>query len=139
MITAELNTYRQSPRKVRLVSDLVKGKSVTDALRVLSVTIKEAAGPLHKLIASAVKNAKNSFDIDEKNLYVKDFRVDAGAVLKRSMPRARGSAFPILKRTSHIKLVLEERGAENGKPKTKSAKKVESKGHTHEDGHNHSH
>ncbi|MES2087759.1 MAG: 50S ribosomal protein L22 [Patescibacteria group bacterium] len=124
MITAQLNTYRQSPRKVRLVSDLVKGKGVVEALLLLSVTTKEAAGPLHKLITSAVKNAKNSFNIEEKNLFVKEFRVDAGAVLKRSMPRARGSAFPILKRTSHIKLVLGEReGGE--KLKTKSVKHTE--------------
>ena len=109
MITASLNTYRQSPRKVRLVSDLVKGKGVTEAIRLLSVTTKTAAEPLKKLILSAVKGAKNSFDIDEANLYVKDFRVDAGATLKRSMPRARGSAFPILKRTCHISLVLAER------------------------------
>ncbi len=109
MITAQLKTYRQSPRKVRLLSDLVKGKSVAEALLILSVATKAAAEPLRKLVLSAVKNAKNSFDVDEKTLYIKDFRVDAGAVLKRSMPRARGSAFPILKRTSHIKVVLGER------------------------------
>lgn len=109
MITAKLNTYRQSPRKVRLVSDLVKNKSVPDALRILSVTTKAAALPLRKLILSAVKNAKNAFDIDEKNLYVKDFQVNAGVTMKRSMPRARGSAFQILKRTSHISLILGER------------------------------
>lgn len=109
MITAQLKTYRQSPRKVRLVSDLVKGKNVTEALQILSVATKEAAGPLKKLLQSAVKNAKNSFEVDEKSLFIKDFRVDAGTVLKRSMPRARGSAFPILKRTSHISLILEEK------------------------------
>lgn len=110
MITAKLNTYRQSPRKVRLVSDLVKGKSVSDALRLLSVTTKAAAKPLHKLLMSAVQSAKNT-SVDEKTLYIKDFRVDAGVTMKRSMPRARGSAFPILKRTSHVLLVLEERAA----------------------------
>ena len=109
MITAKLNTYRQSPRKVRLVSDLVKGKSVPDAIRLLSVTTKAAAEPLVKLIRSAVQNAKTSFNIDEKKLFVQDFRVDAGVTLKRSMPRARGSAFPILKRTCHVSLVLGER------------------------------
>ena len=109
MITAQLNTYRQSPRKVRLLSDLVKGKSVPEALLILSVATKAAAEPLRKLVLSAVKSAKNRFDVDEKTLYIKDFRVDAGAVLKRSMPRARGTAYPIKKRTSHIKLVLDER------------------------------
>ncbi|MEK7575273.1 MAG: 50S ribosomal protein L22 [Patescibacteria group bacterium] len=126
MITAKLQTYRQSPRKVRLVSDLVKGKSIAEALRILSVTTKEAAGPLHKLIASAVQSAKNTFDIDEKTLFIKDFRVDAGTVLKRSMPRARGSAFPILKRTCHVKLVLGEREAAVAKVKV-PVKAIEAK------------
>src|SRR3989338_6163414 len=105
---AQLKTYRQSPRKVRLVSDLVKGKSVEEAIRLLKVTTKSAAKPLCKLIESAAKNAKNSLSGDTV-LYIKDFRVDAGVTLKRSMPRARGSAFQILKRTSHITLVLGER------------------------------
>lgn len=109
MITASLNTYRQSPRKVRLVSDLVKGKSVNHAIQILSVTTKVAAKPLCKLIKSAVQSAKSN-NIDEKNLYIKDFRVDAGVTMKRSMPRARGSAFQILKRTSHISLTLGEKG-----------------------------
>ncbi len=121
MITANLNTYRQSPRKVRLVSNLVKGKSIPDALRILSVTTKAAALPLRKLLLSAVRSAKNSWSIDEANLYVKDFRVDAGATLKRSMPRARGSAFQILKRTCHVSLVLDERNAvKSEKSKVKS-------------------
>ena len=115
MITAQLKTYRQSPRKVRLVSDLVKGKSVADAVKLLSVTTKSAALPLRKLIESAAKSAKNTFNIDEKTLYIKEFRVDAGATLKRSMPRARGSAFPILKRTCHVSLVLGERDSEKVK------------------------
>ena len=106
---ANLNTYRQSPRKVRLVSDLVKGKSVPEALRLLSVTTKAAALPLRKLIVSAVKNAKSAHEVDEKTLYIKDFRVNAGTTMKRSMPRARGSAFQILKRTSKIALVLGEK------------------------------
>ncbi len=127
MITAQLNTYRQSPRKVRLVSDFVKGKSVPDALRLLAVTTKSAAKPLRKLIESAVRSAKNSFDIDEKLLFIKDFQVNAGATLKRSMPRARGSAFPILKRTSHISLILEEKGnveTPNTKHQTPKKQKV---------------
>ena len=112
MITARLNTYRQSPRKVRLVSNLVKGKSVSDAIRLLSVTTKAAAEPLVKLIQSAVQNARVNFKVDEKTLFIKDFRVDAGVTMKRSMPRARGSAFPILKRTCHVHLVLYERESE---------------------------
>ncbi len=123
MITAKLNTYRQSPRKVRLVSDLVKGKSVEQAIQALKVTTKSAALPLLKLIESAVDNAKKSFNVDSKGLYIKEFRVDAGASMKRSMPRARGSAYPILKRTCHVSLVLDEREAV--KPKVKGKKHVE--------------
>ncbi|MSR78712.1 MAG: 50S ribosomal protein L22 [Candidatus Taylorbacteria bacterium] len=123
MITAKLNTYRQSPRKVRLVSDLVKGKSVEQAIQTLKVTTKSAALPLLKLIESAVNNAKKSFNVDGKGLYIKEFRVDAGASMKRSMPRARGSAYPILKRTCHVSLVLDEREAV--KPKVKGVKHVE--------------
>ena len=122
MITASLNTYRQSPRKVRLVSDLVKGKSVSQAIQILSVTTKSAAEPLSKLIKSAVQSAKST-NVEEKNLYIKDFRVDAGVTMKRSMPRARGSAFQILKITCHISLVLGEREGEN--LKTKSSKHAE--------------
>jgi len=122
MITAQLKTYRQSPRKVRLVSDLVKGKSVPEALQILSVTVKGAAAPLKKLLMSAVKSAKNAFDIDEKTLYVLDFRVDSGSVLKRSMPRARGSAFPILKRTCHVSLVLGERAGDSGEKQVAGSK-----------------
>src|SRR3989338_1564144 len=121
---AQLKTYRQSPRKVRLVSDLVKGKSVSDALRLLSVTTKSAAKPLSKLISSAIKSAKDSSNVDEKSLFIKDFRVDAGATLKRSMPRARGRAFPILKRTCHVSLVLEERESEVKSQKSRVLKEV---------------
>jgi large subunit ribosomal protein L22 len=95
----------------------VKGQSVEQARRILSVTVKSASHPLLKLLESAVRNAKNTFSIDEKTLYVKDFRVDAGATLKRSMPRARGSAFPIKKRTCHISLVLDERGGKQSAKK----------------------
>src|SRR3989338_2043775 len=121
MITAKLNAYRQSPRKVRLVCDLVKGKSVKEALQLLSETTKSAAKPLQKLIQSAARNAKD-LNVEEGALYIKDFQVNAGATLKRSMPRARGSAFQILKRTSHVSLVLGERTNESPKLKVKSAK-----------------
>ncbi|MCR4310997.1 MAG: 50S ribosomal protein L22 [Candidatus Taylorbacteria bacterium] len=123
MITATLQSYRKSPRKVRLVSGLVKGKSVEQALQVLKVLTKDAALPLCKLLESAVQNAKNVHGIEVKDLFVKEFSVNAGTTMKRSMPRARGSAFPILKRTSHITLVLGEReGVKSEQPKGKSKK-----------------
>lgn len=107
MITASLKNYRQSPRKVRLVANLIKGKKVTDAINMLEVVTKRSAGPLSALINSAVANAKNNFNIEKDTLVVKELRVDGGVVMKRSMPRARGSAFPIKKRTSHVLVVLE--------------------------------
>ncbi len=115
-VTAKISNYRQSPRKVRLVANLVKGKKVAVALNQLGVTVKRASDPIAKLIESAVANAQN-LNISG-DLYVKELRVDQGVTLKRSMPRARGRAFPINKRSSHVLLVLD---TENPRPK-KAAK-----------------
>lgn len=128
MISAQLNSYRQSPRKVRLVSDLVKGKSVKDALELLSFTTKVASKPLSKLLKSAFENAKAVSGGNAEDYVVKEFRVDAGTVLKRSMPRARGSAFQILKRTSHISLILEKKATvESPNTNTQKPKKLQKK------------
>lgn len=107
MVTASLKNYRQSPRKVRAVANLVKGKSAVEALSQLTFLAKRASDPLAKLIASAIANAKNNHGLDEATLYIKDFRVDGGMVLKRIMPRARGSASQILKKSSHVFLELD--------------------------------
>lgn len=108
MITAQLNNLRQSPRKVRLVASLVKGKDVPAALGTLSFAVKAAAAPLKKLLLGAMKNAENQ-GLRAEELFVKDFRVDAGQTLKRIMPRARGTAYQILKRTSRVYLALDVR------------------------------
>ncbi len=105
---SSLTNYRQSPRKVRLVADLIKGKTVKNALSELDLLPKRASLPLKKLILSAVANAKNNNKVDADKLVVKDMRVDKGIVMKRMMPRARGSGFQIKKRTSHIHVVLGE-------------------------------
>jgi len=107
MITAKLNDYRQSPRKVRLVANLVKGKKVEEAKNSLTFLIKRAAKPLADLMDSAIANASNNFNISADKLYVKEFRVDQGVVLKRRMPRAMGIAYPINKRTSHVFIQLD--------------------------------
>ena len=107
MITAKLNDYRQSPRKVRLVANLVKGKKIEDVKNTLAFLVKRASKPLADLIDSAVANASHNFNISADQLYVKEFRVDEGVVLKRRMPRARGMAYPINKRTSHIFIQLD--------------------------------
>lgn len=119
MATAILNNYRQSPRKVRLVADLVRGKSVESALSALSFLTKRAAAPIKKLIESAAANAKNDGKADVSKLLIKEIRVDGGVTMKRIMPRARGSAYPIKKRTSKVVVVLVEGEVKSRKSKTK--------------------
>ena len=106
MITASLKNYRISPRKVRLVADMVRGKKVADAKLILVNAAKKAKHPLNDLIDSAVSNASHNHKISADLLYVKEIRVDQGVTLKRSRPMARGSAFPIKKRTSHVIVTL---------------------------------
>ena len=116
---AFLKNHRGSPRKVRTVSNLVKGKSVEEALLELSFLPKRNALPVASLIRSAIANA-HSAGVTEKNLYVKSIRVDKGIVMKRWMPRAMGSAKPIKKKMSHVVVELEERTeAKNAKRKVK--------------------
>lgn len=122
---AFLKNYRQSPRKVRLVAELIKSKRVAEALIILDTLPKRASGPVEKLLASAVANAKQA-GVSVENLYVENVTVNKGIVLKRSMPRARGSASRINKRTSHVMLTLVEKGTE-AKKKTKKVEKVEKK------------
>ena len=105
---ATLRNYRQSPRKVRLVTNLIKGRSVKEALVVLSSLPKKAADPVKKLLASATANAKSAHNVDKDTLVIQNVRVDKGIVFKRYQPRARGRAAPIRKRTSHISVVLSE-------------------------------
>ena len=125
MVTASLNDYRQAPRKVRLVVDLVKGKKVSQAITMLDFLVKEASGPIQKLIKSAVANAKVNFNLSEETLFIKDIQVNQGKIMKRSMPRARGSAFPIHKHSSHITLVLDVMAEKAIKaPKAKVTKKT---------------
>ena len=108
---ANLKSYRQSPRKVRLLADLIRGKKVESATTLLKFADKKAADAVGKLLKSAIDNAKNNFNIESDTLFVKEVTVNAGATLKRRRPRARGSAFPINKRTSHISLTLEAKAA----------------------------
>lgn len=105
---AFLKNYRQSPRKVRLVADLIKGKGVNEASVELDFLAKRASTPIKKLLQSAVANAKNQ-GIEAENLFIKELRVDKGIVMKRMMPAAMGSAHRINKRTSHIMLSLGEK------------------------------
>lgn len=120
-VTAKLRHLKIAPRKVRLVADLIRRKSVERAQTILNFTIKKSAKPVAKLLNSAVANARNNFQIDAKNLFISKITVDEGPKFKRWMPRARGQAFEIQKRTSHITLILDEI-----KPsKKKRAKKID--------------
>jgi large subunit ribosomal protein L22 len=108
--SAQLSNYRQSPRKVRLVADLVRGKSAAEALQALAFLPKRASEPLQKLLRSAMANARQK-GLSEKKLVISRIEVGGGIVFKRFMPRARGKASPIRKKTSHITLHLREREA----------------------------
>ena len=100
---------RIAPRKVRVVSDLIKGQSLDDAYAILTYTPKIASPVIAKVLKSAESNAVNNFGLDRSKLYVADAIANPGPVLKRYIPRARGSASSIKKRTSHITIVLKER------------------------------
>jgi len=108
-VKASLKFARVGAQKTRLVADMVRGKSVNDAIRILSFEGKKPAEMIQKLVESAVANAEEKQVIDVDNLYIKEILVDKGPFLKRFRPRAQGRAFIIKKKTSHIKLVLDER------------------------------
>ena len=97
-----LKNYRQSPRKVRLVAKAVSGKSAQAAIVILDFMPKRSALPIRKLIDSAVANAKSNSGVAIEDLIVKSIEVNKGVTLKRMRPRARGSGFPINKRTCHV-------------------------------------
>ncbi|SEH91790.1 large subunit ribosomal protein L22 [Paenimyroides aquimaris] len=106
---AKLNNCPTSPRKMRLVADLVRGQKVENALNILKFNTKEASGRLEKLLLSAIANwqAKNAdANIEEAELFVKEIRVDGGAMLKRLRPAPQGRAHRIRKRSNHVTIVL---------------------------------
>lgn len=108
---AILRHARIAPRKVQIVLDLIRGRSVDQAAAILKYTPKAASEPVGKLLASAVANGVNdpAKNMDKNNMYVAECFVSPGPTLKRIMPRARGSADRILKRTSHVTLIVKEK------------------------------
>jgi large subunit ribosomal protein L22 len=100
---------RSTPRKTRLVADLIRGKAVRDAEAILKYTDRRVAEPMLKLLLSAKANAVNNHDMFEDALVVREIQVGDGPTLKRFLARARGRADMMLKRTSHISITLEER------------------------------
>ncbi|MDY3844985.1 MAG: 50S ribosomal protein L22 [Ruminococcus sp.] len=106
---AYLRNARISPRKVQIVLDLIRNKPVDIALATLDLTPKAASPIIAKLLKSAMANAENNNNMDKDSLYVAECFVTPGPIMKRIMPRARGRAYRILKRTSHITIVLKEK------------------------------
>lgn len=106
---ANLRYVRISPRKVKIVCDLIRGKSLAQATAILLMTPKAAADPLLKLLKSAAANAENNHNMDPENLYVSEVFANPGPIIKRMMPRAQGRAYRINKRTSHVTLVVAEK------------------------------
>ena len=109
---AKLNNESSSPRKMRLVADIIRGKDVFSALNILKFTRKHAAVPMEKLLRSAISNwqAKNSdSDVAEANLIVKDIRVDVARTLKRISPAPQGRAHRIRKRSNHVTIILDKK------------------------------
>lgn len=109
---AKLNNYPSSPRKMRLVADIIRGKEVVAALNILKFTRKHAALPLEKLLRSAISNwqEKNSGeDIASANVVVKDIRVNVARTLKRISPAPQGRAHRIRKRSNHVTIILDKK------------------------------
>ena len=106
---AMARTVRVSPRKSRLVLDNIRGKSVADAIAILTFTPNKAAEIILKVLNSAVANAENNLNLDRGDLYVKKAYANEGPTMKRFRPKAKGMAYPILKRSSHIGVVVAER------------------------------
>lgn len=125
MSKAFLKNYRQSPRKVRLVVDTVRGAKVDDAITKLMFVPKRAADPIRKLIESAVANAVNNEGLKREELYIKEITADKGITLYRRRARARGRAMPIRKRTSQVSVVLAVKGDKDAAKK--EAKKASAK------------
>ncbi|MBU1046136.1 50S ribosomal protein L22 [Patescibacteria group bacterium] len=120
-ISAKLNHLRIAPRKVRLVADMIRGKNALESLTFLMHTSKKAAAPMAKLLQSAIANAKNNFQLEDKNLKIVKMTVDEGPKLKRWRARSMGRAYGIQKKTSHITLILKE--LDNKKLKGKKIEK----------------
>ena len=108
-VKATAKTVRIAPRKVRLVLDLIRGKDADEAAAILKFTPNHAAETVGKVLKSAVANATNNHQLDETKLYVKACYANEGITMKRYMPAAKGAAHPIMKRTSHITVVVAER------------------------------
>jgi len=105
---AQVTYVRISPRKVKIVLDLIRNKPVDEAQAIVKFTPKAACEPVAKLLKSAIANAENNYNMDRNSLYVAQAMVCPGPIMKRIRPRTQGRAYRIEKRTSHITVVLKE-------------------------------
>ncbi len=128
-VKVQLNNLRIAPRKSRQVVDLIRNKKVAEARALLEFTVKRASEAILKLLNSAVASAVNDLKLNESDMYISKVTVDEGPKLKRSFPMSRGRAYPIMKRTSHITLVLSERKTAGSaeKKEVKTEEKTEKK------------
>lgn len=110
-VKASARNIRISPTKVRIVINLLRGKGVNEALTLLKFIPKRASEPIAKVIASAAANAEHNFNLNKESLVISQVFVDQGPTMKRFHPRQRGQAFPILKRSSHITVLVKEKEA----------------------------
>lgn len=117
IVSAKLKSLRKSPRKVRLVSNMLKGLDVEKAQSQLKFLVKGSVPYFEKLLASAIANAENNFGFDKDNLYIKDIVVNEGTKMKRWLPRAHGRASLLLKRTCSVELILDEKVQGKGRKK----------------------
>ena len=111
-VRAVAKNVRRSPQRVRLVADAVRGRSVNEALAILSLMPQLAAKDVYKVVKSAAANAENNFEFDINDLYLHRIFVDEGPTLKRYKARSHGRVAPRLRRSSHITAVVQEKGAE---------------------------
>jgi len=108
-VRAKLRNCRVGSQKARILANMVRGKDVNEALKILSFMPQKPAGLIKKLIESAIANAEQKKVVDVDNLYIKHLSVDMGPSLRRYRPRAQGRATPIKRKSSHINLILDER------------------------------
>lgn len=130
-VRAKLRHLHIAPRKVRLVIDGIRGLNVSEALSRLDFDNRRAAKPMTKLLNSAIANAEHNFNLERDTLYIKEIRADEGPKFKRWQPRAFGRAYPVLKRTSHVSIVLDgkvlSRAKRKAPPEAPEEKKVSPK------------
>jgi len=107
-VNVKLKYLRIAPRKVRLVADLIRGKKLEEAQTILNFTIKGASNPLLKLLKQAGADAKNNFQMEPSNLFISKITVNGGPKYRKWEPRARGQAYEIQEKTSHIEIILDE-------------------------------